>query len=235
MPFDVGFIPRNDVDAAKQMIDDRVAAVIFEPIQGVAGAFALDEEFVATLRARCTHSGAVLIADEVQSGMGRSGQFFAVQVFGVEPDILTCAKALGGGFPCGAVLCNEFLSGGLRSGALGSTFGGGPVAAAAILAVIESIRDENLLANVRAREGEIRESCVVGPVRRIQGMGLLLGLVCDRPASEVQNALLEYDILTGPSADPLVLRLLPPLVLESHHVVRLANTLSELAPGVSID
>lgn len=228
MPFDVDFIPRNDLDAARSMIDSSVAAVIFEPVQGIAGAFDLALEFVETLRQKTTEAGALLIADEVQSGMGRSGQFFAVQAYETAPDILTNAKSLGGGIPCGVVLCTEALSAGLRKGDLGSTFGGGPVAAAAILAVIETIENEQLLQNVRDREAEIREHCVTGPVTSISGMGLLLGLHCDRPAAEVQTALLEHDILTGTSSDPNVLRLLPPLVLQSEHVERLAAALEAI-------
>lgn len=231
LPFDVEFLQRNDIEAAKRCIDKSVAAVIFEPVQGVAGAYDLDFEFVAALRAACDKSGALLIADEVQSGMGRSGQFFASQVYGVEPDLLTSAKSLGGGFPCAALLCSEQLSAGMHSGDLGSTFGGGPVAAASILAVIDTIRDENLLQNVREREAQIRELCVTGPVQRIQGMGLLLGLVCDRPAKEVHAALLEHDILTGTSADPTVVRLLPPLVLQADHVNRLAEALATIVPN----
>jgi acetylornithine/succinyldiaminopimelate/putrescine aminotransferase len=132
---------------------------------------------------------------------------------------------LGGGIPCGALLTNEKLSALMRPGDLGSTFGGGPIASAAMLAVIETIRAENLLENVRQREAEIREHCVVGPVTQVQGRGLLLGLVCNRPAREVQSALLDHDILTGTSADPDVLRLLPPLILQSSHVQRLAKAL----------
>lgn len=230
LPFDVGFIPRDDVAAAKEMIDTQTAAVIFEPVQGIAGACALSQEFTLALQAACRDSGALLIADEVQCGMGRSGRFFASDMFGLAPDLLTSAKALGGGFPCGAVLCSDALASGFGAGTLGSTFGGGPVAAAAMIAVIETIRDDGLLDNVRRREAQIRELCVAGPVKKIQGMGLLLGLRCDRPATEVRDALLDHDILTGTSADPEVLRLLPPLVLESHHVARLADTLASLVP-----
>lgn len=227
-PFDVDFIPRDDVAAARSMIDRSVAAVIFEPVQGIAGAYDLTLEFVETLREKTSEVGAVLIADEVQSGMGRSGQFFAVQAYETVPDILTNAKSLGGGMPCGVVLCTESLAGGLRKGDLGSTFGGGPVAAAAILAVIETIENERLLQNVRDREGEIRERCAVGPVQSISGMGMLLGLHCDRPAAEVQSALLDHDILAGTSSDPNVLRLLPPLVLQSEHVERLTVALEAI-------
>ena len=232
-PFDVDFIPRDDVDAARSMIDDSVAAVIFEPVQGVAGAYDLSHEFVETLRAETSRHGAMLIADEVQSGMGRCGQFFAVQAHGIFPDIITSAKALGGGVPCGAVLCTDAIASRFGTGDLGTTFGGGPIAAAAITATIQGILAEHLLSNVRAREAQIREQCVVGPVRKIQGMGLLLGLVCDRPALEVRNALLDHDILTGTSADPEVLRILAPLVLQDKHVDHLAQALASLTPATN--
>ena len=231
-PFEVDFIPRDDVAAAESMIDDSVAAVIFEPVQGVAGAYDLSTEFIETLRALTARHGSLLIADEVQSGMGRCGQFFAVQVHGVVPDIITSAKALGGGIPCAAVICTEEIAGRFGSGDLGSTFGGGPIAAAAITATIQGILAEHLLANVRAREAQIRELCVVGPVQRIQGMGLLLGLVCDRPAIEVRDALLEHDILTGTSGDPEVLRILAPLVLQDKHVDHLAQALATIVPAI---
>jgi acetylornithine/succinyldiaminopimelate/putrescine aminotransferase len=230
LPFDVDFIPRNDVDAAHSMIDSDVAAVIFEPVQGVAGAYDLSPEFVTALRQATRACGVLLIADEVQSGMGRSGRFFATEAYQVQPDMLTTAKAMGGGIPCSALLVDEELCSAIKPGDLGTTFGGGPIAAAATIAVIETIRDENLLENVRKREAEIRELCVVGPVKSIQGMGLLLGLVCDRPASEIHSHLLDHDILTGTSADPNVIRLLPPLVLQSEHVQRLAKTLASIVP-----
>lgn len=231
LPFDVDFIPRNDCATAKEMIDHDVAAVIFEPVQGVAGAFDLSSEFVETLRAETSRCGALLIADEVQTGMGRCGQFFAVQVHGITPDILTSAKALGGGIPCGAVLCNREVAEWFGPGDLGSTFGGGPVAAAAIVAVIDAIESDDLLANVREREAQVREQCVVGPVRRIQGMGLLLGLECDRPASDVRDTLLDHDILTGTSSDPNILRILAPLIITPDHVDRLAQTLASIPGG----
>lgn len=123
-------------------------------------------------------------------------------------------------------MCTNQVAAPFGPGSLGSTFGGGPVAAAAIVAVIETIEKEKLLANVRAREAQIREQCVVGPVQKIQGMGLLLGLVCDRPAIEVRDALLEHDILTGTSADPNVVRILAPLLLEARHVDHLAHALA---------
>lgn len=229
-PFAVDFIPRDDCDAATAMIGSDVAAVIVEPVQGVAGAYDLSHDFLRTLRDCTRRHGVLLIADEVQSGMGRCGQYFAVQSHGITPDILTSAKALGGGIPCGAILCNEDIAPHFGLGDLGTTFGGGPVAAAAINAVIDTIEAEDLLKNVRQREAQIREQCMTGPVQKIQGMGLLLGFVCDRPAVEVRNALLEHDVLTGTSADPNVLRILAPLVLESSHVDHLAHALKSMAP-----
>ena len=235
LPFEVDFIPRDDCAAARRMIGPDVAAVIVEPVQGVAGAYDLAHEFLTTLR-ECTHRHDVLlIADEVQSGMGRSGQFFAVQAHELAPDILTSAKSLGGGIPCGAVLCSDDIAPHFGPGDLGTTFGGGPVAAAAINAVIDTIVSEGLLQNVRDREVQIREQCVAGPVRKIQGMGLLLGLVCDRPAIEVRDALLEKNILTGTSSDPNVLRILAPLVLQEEHVDRLAQALESITTGPTED
>jgi len=232
-PFEVDFIPRDDVAAAREMIGSDIAAVIFEPVQGVAGAFDLSTDFLHTLRSETSKHGALLIADEVQSGIGRSGQFFAVQVHQLVPDILTSAKALGGGIPCGAVLCSHAIAAKFGPGDLGSTFGGGPVAAAAIAATIDAIESENLLVNVRRCEALIREKCVSGPVTKIQGMGLLLGLVCDRPAVEVRDALLEHDILTGTSSDPNVLRILAPLVLEPGHIDHLAEALQDIVPATN--
>jgi acetylornithine/succinyldiaminopimelate/putrescine aminotransferase len=230
-PFEVDFIPRDDIAAAEEMIGTDIAAVIFEPVQGVAGAYDLSAEFIHALRAATQMHGALLIADEVQSGIGRCGHFFAVQAHEVQPDILTSAKALGGGIPCGAVICSHTIAAKFSAGDLGSTFGGGPVAAAAIAATIDAIENEHLLANVRRSEVAIREQCVVGPIRKIQGMGLLLGLVCDRPAIEVRDALLDHDILTGTSNDPDVLRILAPLVLEPGHIDHLAEALEDIAPA----
>ena len=232
-PFDVDFIPRNDCAEAEAMIGPDIAAVIVEPVQGVAGAFDLSAEFLQALRSATRRHGALLIVDEVQSGMGRCGDFFAIQRYGIEPDLMTSAKSLGGGVPCAAVLCRDDIAARFGPGDLGTTFGGGPLAAAAIGAVIDAIRDEDLLANVRDREAGIRERCIAGPVTRIQGRGLLLGLVCDRPALEVQNALLEKDILTGTSSDPNVVRILAPLVINDEHVDHLAQALAALPGGTA--
>ena len=197
-------------------------------MQGVAGAYDLATDFLAVIRAQTEKHGALLIADEVQSGMGRCGEFFAIQLHDIEPDIVSCAKGLGGGLACGAVLCSDAIAAHFGPGDLGSTFGGGPIAAAAITAVIDTINAEGLLENVRKREAQIRSRCSGGVITRIQGKGLLLGLVSDRPATNLRDALLEQDILTGTSAAPNVLRILAPLILQQQHVDQLAQALSSL-------
>ena len=138
------------------------------------------------------------------------------------------AKGLGGGFPCGAVLMPHTIAKDLKAGALGTTFGGGPVACAAIKTVIDVIGRDNLLANVRDVSAAIRATCRVGPVESIQGRGFLLGLKTKPKAAAVRDALLARDILVGTSADPHMLRLLPPLILSTENVQRLAKALEEL-------
>jgi len=227
-PFDVVFVPRNDLDALGAAVDSSTAAVIIEPVQGLAGAFDFAPQFLHGIRAACDRAGALLIIDEVQTGMGRLGAPFGAQLHGVRPDLLTVAKGLGGGFPCGAVLMPHTIAKDLKAGALGTTFGGGPVACAAIKTVIDVIGRDNLLANVRDVSAAIRATCRVGPVESIQGRGFLLGLKTKPKAAVVRDALLARDILVGTSADPHMLRLLPPLILSTENVQRLAKALEEL-------
>ncbi len=227
-PFDTGFIPRNDVAAAGRMIDATVAGVILEPVQGQAGAFDLDPAFVQAIAAACERHGALLIADEIQSGMGRCGAPFAIELAGVRPDMLTVAKALGAGFPCSALLVTDRIAAGLKHGDLGTTFGGGPLASALMATVIEVIRRDRLIDNVRTLSQEIVDAMPLGPVEAVQGKGFLLGLRCRRPAREMLQELLARDILVGTSADPQVMRLLPPLVLERRHVHALLDALADI-------
>jgi acetylornithine/succinyldiaminopimelate/putrescine aminotransferase len=229
-PFEVAFLPRGDVDAVARVVTSATAAVIVEPVQGVAGAVDLPGPFLDALRERCTATGTVLIFDEVQCGMGRTGQPFAANLYGLTPDIITTAKALGAGFPVSAVLLAPHLAAQLRMNQLGTTFGGGPMACAVVEAVIDAIEREDLLANVRARSRELRERCLVGPVTGTQGAGFLLGLKTRRPAKDVQKELLAHDILTGTSGDPNVVRILAPYVLDTRHVEQLRDALAELAP-----
>ncbi|HSN70340.1 MAG TPA: aminotransferase class III-fold pyridoxal phosphate-dependent enzyme [Steroidobacteraceae bacterium] len=224
-PFDVSFGPRGDPAAIDDTITVATAAVIVEPVQGVAGAVDLPKDFLAALRQRCDQTCTQLIFDEVQCGVGRTGEPFAANLYGIKPDLITTAKALGAGFPVAAVLLADHVAAHLRPNALGTTFGGGPMACAVVEAVVDAIEAERLLENVRARSAQIRERCIVGPVTSVQGAGLLLGLRTQRPAREVQQALLERDILTGTSGDPHVVRVLAPYVIGSGHVEQLRDAL----------
>jgi acetylornithine/succinyldiaminopimelate/putrescine aminotransferase len=227
-PFDVSFIPRGDLDAIKQHVTDKTAAVIVEPVQGLAGAVDLGAPYLQALRRRCDEVGAILIFDEVQCGVGRTGHPFAANMYGVMPDMITTAKALGNGFPCAALLTNARVSATLKLDLLGTTFGGGPMACAVMEAVIEAIESEKLLERVQRVAAYIRETCIVGPVTGHQGAGFLTGLRTTRPAKEIQKELLECGILVGTASDPHILRLLPAFILEEEHVDMLRDTLSDL-------
>jgi acetylornithine/succinyldiaminopimelate/putrescine aminotransferase len=230
-PFDVEFVPRGDLEAVRRSVGTDTAAVIVEPVQGVGGALDLGAPFLEALRARCSEVCAQLIFDEVQCGMGRTGFPFAANLYGIAPDMITTAKALGAGFPCAALLLADHVACHLKTDDLGTTFGGGPMACAMIETVVDIIESEGLLANVRNLSRQIRETCVVGPVTGTQGAGFLLGLRTRRPAKDVQKELLEqHDILTGTSGDPQVVRILAPYVLESQHVDALRTALLSL-PG----
>jgi acetylornithine/succinyldiaminopimelate/putrescine aminotransferase len=228
-PFDVRFVPREDIAALdRALAPGDVAALILEPVQGVAGAVALSDDFLRAARRLTAAAGGLLIFDEVQCGMGRSGAPFVAQASGVTPDLLTTAKGIAGGFPAGAVLMGETIAATVKTGDLGSTFGGGPLAAALIAATIGAIADENLLVNVRERAAQIRATCAVGPVTEVTGRGLLAGLRTLRPAKQVQRELLDRGFLVGTSSDPHVVRLLPPLVITEGEVAALAAALAEL-------
>jgi acetylornithine/succinyldiaminopimelate/putrescine aminotransferase len=228
-PFDVTFIPRRAVAAIADHVREDTAAVIIEPVQGVGGAFDMGAEFLSALRRRCDETGALLIFDEVQCGVGRTGHPFAANLYGVTPDMITTAKALGNGFPCAALLMSAPVAAALALDSLGTTFGGGPMASAVIEAVIEALESEQLLQRVRRVGAYIRNTCVVGPVVAHQGAGFLTGLVTRRPAKDVHAALLARGILTGTSSDPQVVRLLPPYILEEEHVDLLRASLAAIA------
>jgi len=227
-PFDVSFLPRRDPAALSQQITDKTAAVIVEPVQGQAGAFDHGAPWLEALRQRCDQVGALLIFDEVQCGMGRVGAPFAAKLYGVQPDMITAAKALGAGFPCSALLMSPGVSSAVTLDSLGTTFGGGPMACAVIEAVIEAIESENLLERVRTMGSLIRSRCIIGPVTSHQGAGLLVGLRTARPAREIHAALLDRGILAGTAADPNIVRLLPPFVLEAAHVELLRDALLDI-------
>ncbi len=211
------FVPFGDLDALRRIDPGGVAAVIVEPVQSLAGIRVAAADYYQGLRRHCSDSGIALIFDEVQTAPGRTGTWFAGDCWGVEPDLATSAKGIAGGFPCGVVVVNEPIASTIKVGDQGSTFGGGPLAAAAVVATMEVIEDEGLLSNV-ARNSEqvlerLRGLAGRGLVREVRGLGYLIGIECTVPAKEVTARLRERGILAGASTDPNTVRLLPPLTV----------------------
>ncbi|MEM6633974.1 MAG: aspartate aminotransferase family protein [Bacteroidota bacterium] len=212
-------IPFNDIQTLeKEMENSSVCAVILEGIQGVAGAYTPTQEFWIAARRLCDQHGAVLIADEVQSGFARSGKFFAFQHAGVIPDIITMAKGMGNGFPIGGILVNQSFD--AWYGMLGTTFGGNHLAMSASLAVLEVIEEENLMENAKTVGEYLEKSLLkIQGIREIRGMGLMRGIELDRPAKGVRKELLfAHQIFTGSSAQPHTLRILPPLNIKQEQL-----------------
>lgn len=206
----------GDIASVEALADDTVAAVMLEPIQSMAGVREAAPEFYQSLRRLCDERGMLLIFDEVQTGVGRTGAWFfagSEAAGGVVPDVVTLAKALGSGVPVGACLTTEAVAAAIKENDLGTTFGGGMLAMAAVVATLEAIEEDGMLANARAVEMYLRDSLAgVAGVAALRGRGLLLGVEFEEPiAAKVQKALLERRIITGTSSDARVLRLLPPL------------------------
>lgn len=206
----IGF---NDNAGLTEQIDETVAAFIVEPVQGVAGARDCSPEFLAAARTRCDETGALLIFDEIQCGVGRCGAFTAAESYGVVPDILTLAKGLAAGLPIGAMIATDAATRTLKPGDLGSTFGGGPVVCAAALANLAVIEKEGLIRNAIAIGAHIKVRALEIGVPEVTGRGLLIGLQLDRPAAPVQQALFKHRIITGTASSANTLRLMPPLCL----------------------
>ncbi len=206
-----------DPDSLRAVVDDNTAAVLLEPIQGETGVHVLDERLLQTARELCDAHGAALIFDEVQCGMGRTGSLWAFEQLDVRPDALTTAKGLGGGLPIGALITNQRYADVLVPGDHGTTFGGGPLVAAAALAALEVLDDDTLLARVRDLGELMRVELEALPqVREVRGRGLMLACEIETDARElVEHALLQQRLVinaTGPST----LRLLPPLIIDAN-------------------
>jgi predicted acetylornithine/succinylornithine family transaminase len=210
-------------EAVAAAVDGQTAAVILEPVQGESGVWVLDDELLHAARAACDEHGAALIFDEVQCGLGRTGTLWAYEDSGVVPDLMTSAKALGGGLPIGALICSPRYADVFEPGDHGSTFAGGPVTCAAALAVLDVVEDPALLARVRALGARLAEGLAALPgVVAVRGRGLMLA--CDfevgphPPAPElVRRALLDQRLVVN-ATGPATLRLLPPLTIGDEHV-----------------
>ncbi len=214
-PLPPGFIhlPFNDLEAFERAITPRTVAVMLELVQGEGGVRPARPDYIKAIRGICDARGLLMIVDEVQTGMGRTGELFAFQNYGVTPDLMTLAKALGGGLPIGALVVSERLKDVLTPGTHASTFGGSPLVCAAALAVFDAMEEENLLRNVRSAGGYLREKLEelqseFAAVREVRGMGLLLGMECDREGKPVVEACLERGVIINCTAGN-VLRLMP--------------------------
>ncbi|MDE7115868.1 MAG: aminotransferase class III-fold pyridoxal phosphate-dependent enzyme [Muribaculaceae bacterium] len=207
------FTPLNDIEAATRLLESHeFAAVIIEGIQGVAGIRMVDDDFLRRLSDVAAATGTLLIADEIQSGYGRTGKFFAHQHAGIRPDIITSAKGIANGFPMSAVLVSPDIR--PEKGMLGTTFGGNHLACAAAIAVLETMRDENLVENA-ARTGErlIARLRAIPEIKEVRGRGLMIGMEIDGDASELRRKLLfGHHVFTG-GAGIHTVRLLPPLTI----------------------
>lgn len=220
---EVLFLPLNDEKALDEFLTMEICAVIVEGIQGVGGVHLPSMAFLRKIREGCNRTGAFMILDEIQSGYGRSGKFFAHQYAEVTPDLITVAKGMGNGFPiAGVLVAPEFEA---KPGLLGSTFGGSHLACAAALAVLEVIESEDLISRAK-RTGKylMDELSAIQEVKEVRGLGLMIGIALDGPIAPIRNRLLYEDhIFTGTSSEPDTLRILPALNLtekEAEHFIQ---------------
>jgi acetylornithine/N-succinyldiaminopimelate aminotransferase len=215
---DILTVPRNDVESLRMAVSRNTAAVVIEPIQGESGLYPMDKDFLWQARYLCDQFGALLIFDEIQCGMGRTGKWFAWEHVGVMPDVMTLAKGLGGGFPIGCCLGMGEAAGTLQPGDHGSTFAGNSMAAVAALTVIEIIESENLLANAAEMGAYLRQSLLAlqtegYPIQEVRGAGLMVGIGLQSPiAHTVAQRALQLGLLVNPIGDT-TLRLVPPLTI----------------------
>ncbi len=222
-------VPRNDAAALREAVGERTAAVLIEPIQGESGIHPTSEEALLAAREACDEAGALLILDEIQTGMGRTGSLWAYQQTPVRPDVLTTAKALGGGMPIGACVTAPAAADVLEPGDHGSTFAGGPVASAAALAVLDLIDDPALLRRVRELGEQLRGGlAALEGVREVRGRGLMIGVGLEDgiDAAAVGADLLARGLVVNVPA-PSTLRLLPPLVVDSSQIEKAIGLIGE--------
>ena len=222
----VQFVPFGDLDALAGAMNDQTAAVILEPIQSIAGVRMAQADYYQGLRELCDRNGSLLIFDEIQTGLGRTGKFWVGEHWSVTPDIITLAKGIASGVPMGATLIASRIAETIHLDEHGSTFGGGPLACAAAQATLEVITADGMLDHVNRMSDLIKSKIGQLPhVKEIRGLGLLLGVVLDVPAKDVQAAALEQRIILGTSGDANVLRLMPPMIVSEADIEHLANVL----------
>jgi len=233
-------VPINDIETLKAAVNENTCAIMLEPIQGESGVNPLTHEYIKAVKKLCDENNILLIFDEVQCGIGRTGELFAYQHFGVEPDIFTLAKALGGGVPIGAVCAKDFVAAAFEPGDHGSTFGGNPLACAAGIAVMEAIIEDKLVENswnmgqyFKDKLSDLAKECSC--ISEVRGMGLMLGVQLNNDkAVEVKNKLFNRGYLVG-SVGSNIIRLLPPLIITKSDIDDFVKVFGEILNEVKGD
>ena len=229
----VSFAEYNNLDSVKALVTDKTCAIILEPLQGEGGINLATEEFMKGIRELCDEEGILMICDEVQCGMGRTGEMFCWQGYGIKPDIMTMAKAIGSGIPVGAfAMTEEVAEYSLEPGDHGTTYGGNPLACTAVSKTVEIFEKENLTAHVKEmgtylteKLEALKEKCDC--IKAVKGTGLMQGIQITKPLGEVTNAALKEGLLViGAGAD--VLRFVPPLIIEKEHVDEMIAVLEKI-------
>ena len=235
LPARFDYVPYNDIQALEAKMSDKTCAVMLEAIQGEGGVHVPDPDYLPKVRALCDKYNAVLIFDEVQCGMGRTGTFFGCQQFGVKPDIVTLAKGLAGGVPIGAFMATDKVANAFHAGDHGSTFGGNPLACAAACVVLDALIDGNLMENAKEigayLQSKFEEYKAKYPnlIKEVRGRGLILGMELTRPGREIANECLDYGAIINCTAGN-VLRFVPPLNITKAHVDELISVLDKVLP-----
>lgn len=227
-PIPDGFcrLPFNDIDAVRRDINEDSAAIIVEPVQGEGGIHPASQQYLEALREVCDKEGLVLIFDEIQCGIGRTGKLFAKDYYGVEPDIITLAKGLGSGVPIGAILCKQHIADAIQYGDHGTTFGGNPLACAAAMATLDVIDNPAFLENVNQKGKWLRQAFLDRQhpdITDVRGLGLMIGIEFNGETKPMVGKMLELGILANATASN-VLRIVPPLIIEQEDLKHIVET-----------
>jgi len=220
------FVPYNDVEALKAAVTNETGAIILEPVQGEAGVYVADEQYLRAARQICDDTGALLIFDEVQTGFGRTGRWFGKDHFSVMPDIMTLAKAMAGGLPIGAMLASGEAAEAFQKGDHGSTFAGGPLICAAALAVIQVIRDEKLVQRSEEMGAYLKSRLAKLEPREVRGLGLMVGLDLDADCKALVEKALQKGVLLNSTGEH-TLRFIPPLVVGKDEIDKVVSVIGE--------
>ncbi|WP_027405684.1 acetylornithine transaminase [Anaerovibrio sp. RM50] len=235
LPEGFDYVPYNDIEALEKLMSNKTAAVMLEPIQGEGGVHVPDSAYLTKVRELCNKYNALLIFDEIQTGIGRSGKFFTYEKFGVQPDIVTLAKGLAGGVPIGAFIASDKVASVFHAGDHGSTFGGNPLACAAANVVLDLVGDDKFLKNVELMGDYMKsrlekfQSKFPSLIKEVRGMGLILGMELTKPGRDIVNACLEKGAIINCTAGN-VLRFVPPLIVTEEHIDEVCDILESVLP-----